>query len=365
MQKDTLNSNHIIKFIILIISSSSIITGAFSLGQDFWLSVVLAFIFFIPMMLIYSRILFLMPGKGLFNMFDTLFGKGLTFILTLIVCFYSLFAGSYILRVYVDYTSVISLQDTPLVPINILIIITAVYLAYKGFSVFGKWVSVATTLIATTVIISFFAAFNVMDFTSILPIFDHPISQIAENSLVLYSIPFGELIYILLIFDHVKIKEKKSTYKIFITGTILGTLLLLLIVLRNLCILGPGMIVSAKYASYQASRIIHLGSFLERVESIISFNLLLFGITKLAFFISITSKGISKLMKLDSYKSLIVPISLICMTISSIILKTTYEILDFYWIYKYLVFPIQFIIPLLVWITAEIKNRKTKKIVSA
>lgn len=360
MKEDAISPNRAIELIVLVMASDSILSGAFTIKQDGWIMLIIACIFFLPLIFIYSRISSLYPGKGLFDIFDEVFGKIGGSILTLIAVFYVFSDASLTLRLYVDYTSVISLQDTPVVPICILIMTTVIYLASKGISVFEKWIALIAVVIIASIGLTIVAAVNVMDTSNIFPIFEHSFAELSKNATALFSNPFGDTIYVLALLDSVKFKSKKTPYKIMFLGTIFGSILLVLTALRNILILGPEMLIASKYVSFQASRIIQVGKFIERFESVISFNLLLLGITKLVFVITVTAKGVAKLMKTNDYRRFLFPLGLLCMALASIMFKTTYEMLEFYKISKYLTFPFIFVIPILLWITAEIKKKRLK-----
>lgn len=150
----------------------------------------------------------------------------------------------------------------------------------------------------------------------------------------------------------------KSSYKIYLWGLLVGIVAVALAALRNLLILGPEMVASAKFSGYMAVRIVHLGTFFERMESIIAFNLILMGIAKIALCLSTATMGAAKLLKIEDYRRLLLPVGALALALCSIVFKSAFEMFEFARIYKYFAFPLQVVIPVILWIVAEIKMRK-------
>ena len=73
------------------------------------------------------------------------------------------------------------------------------------------------------------------------------------------------------------------------------------------------------------------------------------------------SKGIAKIFNVENYRQVVVPVTLFIMAFSSVIFENTHEMLEWAKIYKYYAFPFQVILPLIIYIVAEIKHRTKSK----
>jgi spore germination protein KB len=75
----------------------------------------------------------------------------------------------------------------------------------------------------------------------------------------------------------------------------------------------------------------------------------------------VASVGVAKLFKLKSYRSVVLQLGLIMVYFSRFIFKDIMEMQHFaYTIYPIYALPFQVIIPLILWICAEIKVSKSK-----
>lgn len=359
MESEKLTSWNIRCLIILMILCGSLVNGAFTVSQDTWISVLLMAVIYLPAMLIFSRICTLFPEDDLFTIIEKLFGKIVGWIVILLMTFYTITVLSLQLRNFTEFTVVIALQNTPPVPIMIILLLTAFYIASCGFSVFGRWCSVIGGILTVNIILTILSSLSIMDFTSIMPVFDHPPQEILSNSFALGSIVVGESVIVMAVLG--KREKDNSAYKICLPGLFLGILLFTLVIIRNILILGIDLENSAKFSTYMAVRIIRLGSFFERIESSISFVYILMGITKMVLFLSAGAMGISKLLHVPDYKKLLLPTGIIVLPSSIVVFKNVFEMFDRVWVYCYIAPVFQMLIPLIIWITAEFKTRKARR----
>lgn len=341
---------------VLLALSSVIISGATTVGQDLWISSLLAGVLFLPVGFMCVRVCCLFPGKNLYNIIPILFNKPISTFLTCCIVGYAVVVSALVLRNFVEFTIVISLQFTPRIVIMMSVGIVAVYLAKSGLRVFEKWIYLVTAIMLMHLVFTAVLAIDTIDVNNIYPIMDHSLKDVLLNGYLIGSIAVGEMLFIPAIFSYSA--NKKYNYRGFMGGILLGMMFLTLTFIRNLLILGAEMIKAATFTSYMATRIIHFGSFFERIESIISFVLLLLGMTKIALCLAAAAKGTASLLDVEDYRRLIIPLSLLVVAICSIIFKNMYEMFEFAGIYAFVALPFQLLIPLTIWIKAEMAVRK-------
>ncbi|WP_188399619.1 endospore germination permease [Sporomusa sp. GT1] len=360
MQTESISARNISCLLILSILCGTVISGSTTVGQDFLIAVFFAGMLFLPLIYIYSRICSLFPGKNLYDIIQVLFGKKLSFMLILLMSCYALIVSALVLRNFVEFTVVIALQNTPRIPLMIVLAVVAAYLAQSGPRILGRWSLIICVLIIGNVVFTILLALDTISIANLQPMLNHSPQDIAANAFIFGSIAFGETVLAMTIFG--SLKRGESPYKAYFAGIIGGIFVLIFILMRNLLILGPEMIQIVKFASYMAARIIHFGSFFERIESLISFNLILLGLTKIALCLTATSLGIAKLLKIENFTKLSLPVCHLVLALCSLIFKNMFEMFDFAKIYGFLAVPFQLLIPLVIWLTAEIKIRKKQSV---
>lgn len=358
MDTSNISSRNLRSLLILLVLCGSLINGAFTLKQDTWIAILLMAALYLPIMLFYIRLGRLLPEKGFFDIIEELFGRIGGCILTILFIFYAIFVGSLVLQNYTEFTVVMSLQQTPNIPIMIMILLAALYLAVKGPKLLGRWSLIICIMIICHFVVTLFLSLRVMKPSYIFPIMDHGIGEIVSNSHAVGCIAVGEAMLTFTIFGYTK--KEQHPAKIYLPGILIGIGLFTLIVLRNLFVLGPALEQEAQFSTYMTARIIKVGSFLERVESSISINYILLGLTKLTLFLIAGSMGVARLFQSRDYKQFLIPVGLLTLSLSAMVFKNVMEMYDFVWVYSYLSIPFQVILPLIIWIVAECKIKRRR-----
>jgi spore germination protein KB len=171
-----------------------------------------------------------------------------------------------------------------------------------------------------------------------------------------YSFPFAETVLFLCIASI--FKKNENPYKIYIKGLIIGGIIILIVVLRNLLVLGPNINNNMYFPSYITTRIVELGGRITRIEGAVTINFILAGITKVSICLLAAAKGISKIFNIRNHKELVVPSAIIILALCSFLYSNIIEMFSFIEVYTIYAFPFQFIIPIVVWIASEIKAKK-------
>jgi spore germination protein KB len=161
------------------------------------------------------------------------------------------------------------------------------------------------------------------------------------------------------LFDSVK--KEDSPYKIYISGILLGSLVLMGILFRNIGLLGSHTLETTVFPSYRAARLLTFGKTLERVEAIVTYNFVFTGIFKIAVCLFAAAKGVAKVFALGSYRQILLPVSLLTVSLAVIVFRDPAEIISFYNVSPYFFIIFQVPIPIVIWIGSEIKSRRRKK----
>lgn len=361
MNKDTISARKMVALLVTFMLGNTIITGgSTALDQDSWISVIAGALMAIPMVIIYARIVKLYPGKNVYEICTELFGKILGWVINLLITWYALHLGALVLRNFSEFIQITSKPETPQIIVMLSIIVVVFYLVRSGMKTIGRW-SIIVLLIISLVVITTLALGGTSNrMESLLPFFNHSPREIFNDAFILFSFPYAEVVLFLAVFD--SLKKGESPYKVFLYGVGLTAVILLLVAVRNITLLGQEMIRISLFPSYVATRIISVGRFLTKIEGIVMINFILLGVTKITVALLAASKGVASLFNLKNYKSITIPLSLTIVVMGMIIYRNVIEMFDFVnsGLYSIYAIPFQIIIPILIWITAEVKNKNKK-----
>jgi spore germination protein KB len=330
-------------------------------GQDAWISLILSFVFNIPLAIILGRVITIFPGKNIYQIFEELFGKIIAKILILFFIINCLLLGSLVLRDFTEYIEITTLAESPLLPVMICLILVSFYLGRSGMKVLGRWSPIAAAILITTVTGTIIMGLPVFKIDYLKPVLEHSPGQMIKSAFGVFMLPFSELIVILGLADQINIKGREKRTLLY--GMVLAAMIFLVILIRNIAILGAPLLKCSLFTSYEAARILSIGDFLTRLEGLITINFILYGITKLAVFVVVLSKGISHLTENKDYRLFAIPSTLMILGICPFLCSDVIDMFDFVKEYGVVSIPFQCVLPIVIWVTAEIKNYKQKKLV--
>jgi spore germination protein KB len=187
----------------------------------------------------------------------------------------------------------------------------------------------------------------------IKPILGNGIIPVLKGGFSAFSFPFAETILFLGVFS--SLKTKKSPKKVYLWGVIIAGSIILITTIRNVAVLG-NMLGSFYFPSYEAVSMIAIDDFLQRIEATVSIVFIFSVFIKCAICLLVASKGIEKMFNLTDYRSIVIQTGLLMIYFSYIIYDNI--MIMKYWafkVYPYYAFPMQVILPVIIWVLAEIK----------
>jgi len=360
MNKEIISEKQMVSIIVMYLFGSSVIMGSSTeVGNDVWIVLLAAAIAFIPLMLVYVRIMKLFPQQSIFDIFEILFGRIAGKVFGALFTFYAIYLGALVSRNYSEFVQIVTLPETPQIPLMIALILVGIYLAKSGIEVIGRFSVISMFILLFLTSFTTILSINKMEFSNLLPVLNHHPSILAFNTLKFFSYPFAESVLILSLGGC--IRKQDSPNKIFFYATALSSITFLVINLRNVLLLDIGFLHIVNFPTYKAVQLIELGDFLTRVEATISMNYILAGISKITVCIFAASLGLAKIFEIDESRKMILPASMMVLCLGPVVFKNMMEMFHAANDYPFIAFPFQVIIPLIIWITAEIKTKKEKK----
>lgn len=338
---------------IFIFGSSAVMGASPVAKQDSWISLLLSILFAVPVFLMYARIVQLFPGKNLFDMLDILFGNIGGRLISLLFIFYSLHLCALVFKNFAEFIAICVMPETPELVILVSMMLVVCYMARCGMGAMGKWSVFMLPLITVMMLFTFLFAVNKIEFNRLLPFMSHDLKTISAGAYKLLTFPLGELVIYLGFASH--IRRGTSPYKFFLYVLLIGGSLLMVVMLRNLLILGAAVVEAEYFPSYTAAKVINIADLIARLEATISMNFIIGGIVKSALCLFSATTGIAHLLNVRSYKQFLLPVGLLAVALCTTLYKGIVEMMEFLDIYQFYAVPFQFAIPLLIWLTAEIK----------
>jgi len=358
MKNESISERQATLLIIFFLLGSSLLLGSGNEAkQDVWLAIIIAISWSIILLLMYSRILSLYPGKDLFDILQIVMGKFLGKIICILMIWFAFHDGTLVLRNLSEFTNTLVFSETPVIVPLLFFTILLIWSLKAGIEVSGRWAELFSWVIFSIILIVPVLSISQMDISRLKPILNNGVTPLLKGAFSSFSFPFGETVVFTMVFSNIsKIKNYK---KIFMVGLFAGGGLILLTSLRNLLVLGSETVSRLYFHSTMSVSLIKLGT-LQRLESTVIIVFLVCVFIKICICIFAVCNGLSKVFGFDDYKFIATPIALLMLSFSFFIYKSTMEMA--FWasnIFPYYSFPFEVIIPLIIFIVAEIRNRRS------
>ena len=342
--------------ILFTIGTSIVNTPGRIAKENAWISIILAFIIFIPIALMYSRILEKFPGKNIFQICDTVLGKFFGKIFNLLFTLHFFITAAALLRNLGDFIYGIGPPETPMEVNMISLGLLGILGLYGGINILGRWSIIMFPIILFILLIPFPFLIPQMKIDKLLPVMYNGISPVIKGSLSTLSFPITQSFVFLMVFEN--IRDVKSFKNILLKGVFIGTLVLLIVVFGILLTIGGKNYVNAYLTSVVALRRLTIGKLFERVEIIILQTFVYTIFLKFSIMFIATMKGIGHIFNLKNYKAISPIIIFLAASIGYILYSNSMEGIEFIinvWPPYGLTF--QVVLPFILWIISELKTK--------
>lgn len=360
MKKEYISSRQGINTMILFIIGTSLIVGsATKAGQDAWIANILGMIFAIPILFIYARVLSLFPEKDLFEIVQIVFGNIIGKLISILFVFYAFHLAALIQRNLSEFIHVSAMPETPELVFVITMGLVCIWGVKAGIEVLARWAEFAVPMIIVATLIIIALSITKIDFNYILPILSVDLNVVLKESFSVFSFPFAETVIFMMI--GYTFKNKDSKYNIYFTSWLVGGITIVAVTLRNYLVMGQEFVESTFFPTYTAVGLINIGEFLQRFEVIVALVFLCGVFIKGSICLLAACKGFANIMNVRDYRDFVAPIGLLMIYFSLILFQSFLEMQ--YWAFnidKFFAFPFQVILPIIIWIGAEIKIKKIK-----
>ncbi len=361
MKKEIITNKQGIFIMTMFIIGSFIIIGAGGEAkQDVWLVILLALVMSMPMVLVYSALLKLHPGKDICDILIITFGRVAGKFMALLMVWYCLHLGALVIRNFSSFVNIVSFPETPQSVIVIFIGLFCIWMVKAGIEVFGRWTAFIFPTIMLIIVVTAFLSMTRANFINLRPVLSKGIFPLLPVAFGIFSFPFAETVVFTFIFETVN--DNKKVFRVFLYSLLIGSIFMISIAIRNVLVLGTALNSILYFPSYAAVRTINIGNFLQRFEVVVAIIFIFGGFVKISVCLLATSKGVAKIFGFKSYRDIVVPIGFLMMVFSCIVYEDTMEM--FQWaqkIYPYYAIPFQIVLPIFILTVAKIKTRLAEK----
>lgn len=293
-----------------------------------------------------------------------IFGKYLGWTIGLLYIVYFLNIAARNTRDFGDLLISSTLPKTPLLAINILFVLVVCYVLYLGIEVLGR-----TAEVFIVILFLFGGAGNFLvlvsgnvDLHNLLPFLENGWKPVLTTAfLTTIFFPFGEMIVFTMLLPY--LNRPGLVKKVWLSAIVSSGLILSWTASLNIAVLGVNVAERDVFSTLTTIGKVNLFEFIQRLDAIVVFTLLITVFFKVSIFLYGAVIGIADLFKLKNHQHIIFPAGCIVIFISMTMASNFSEHLEegANVLRYYVHIPLFIIIPLLMLIVTMIRNGFKKK----
>lgn len=346
-------------FAIAFYLQSSALLTSFLAGitkQESWIPVVIGIVICIPLIYLYRTLMLMFPDKNFLQVLNKVYGPIAGKIIGISYVWFFLTLTALNVRDIGDFTKITILAETPHVVLTLCCVLVAVWAVRHGFKAVARYGSVFTIIEFFIVAVSIVLVINQIEFTNFLPLFTQPAIKYVQSTHIIATIPFGELVVFLMVTPCVKKLSRREATKYWFYGVAMGVIVLLVVLLRDIAILGNALHLFA-LPGLVTLRLVNLGEALNRMEIIFAIAVIMLLFFKIAVLIYVTTIAIAQLFETTQFKRLALIVGVLVVAYSSTLYPNSVE----HTITARTIEPViwtlfEFILPLLTLIVAKARK---------
>lgn len=321
--------------------------------QDSWLGFLLGWAGGFILMVIYVSIIRLNPSKTLFIILKETFGKYIGSILILLYIWYFIYNGSLVSRQFGEYIVAVNYNETPLLFVLALLLLMAAYMVKSGLEVISRVYGMLAILYLISVLAITAILIPQFDFNNFFPVLERGIKPVLKAGLATIGFPFGELVLLLAFYSvaNESVNMKKTAY----FAVAVGGLLVFINVLRDIMVLGSGLLANQTFPSNAVTQVIPPPI---DISPLVVGSLLIGSGIEATTYLYACTLGITQLFNLYDYKPFVFPMAVLMVLLSLWNFTNIHQF--FGWldaIYPYYALPFQTIMPFILLIIALLKKK--------
>lgn len=312
--------------------------------QDAWISSILALVFGFFLLLLFCKICEKFPRKNIITYSEIVFGKFFGKVSSMFLIIYFFILASLMLRQLSTFVITFLLPETPRIAIDLLFMAVLLMGVFLGIESIVRTAEIFFPVLVLLLLFLIISLSPELEILNIKPIYENGLKPILRGTLVFISIPYLQLIALLMIMPYVN--NFKKAKRAFILGVVLAGVFLIINVLYCLLVLGVTLTEYKQYPVYFLAQKISIAEIIERVEVIIAFLWFITIYFKTCIFFYATNLGIVQIFELKDKKVLLLPLGFLMLVLTQFIIPNSVyfnmffkEIMPFYGLTFGLLFP--------------------------
>lgn len=324
-------------------------------NQDLWISTLISFfvhiIITIPIYLLVMRF----KNLSIIQISEIVLGKIGKIVGLLYIWFYAHTAAT-TLRQFGEFFTAVPFPETPIIVFVIIAALATAYAVLQGIENIGRFANFTGPIIIFSVLLIFVLLLKDMDFKYIYPVLEKGIGPVLYGAFII-ACRTKEILLLGMLYPY--LNRPKEIKKTLLVSLFVLAVLFTLIVFSTLVIFGIDEAKFKTFPFYYTVRMISIADFIERIDAVFLAIWVMGMFIRHALSFYLTALGLAQTLSLKNYKSIILPLGALIVSLSIWQAGSMIELNSFlsYRIYTWYSFFYIFVIPLFLLVVAAIRKK--------
>lgn len=328
--------------------------------QDAWIFILFGMSSSLFLMAVYTQLAVYYPGDSLVEILPKVIGKFLAYPVILLYISHFTYSAARASRELGDLIVTTILSETPIFVVIASFMVLMIYCLRGGVETFARMAEIVFPIYIFSLILIWILLFSVDQFsiknlTPIMGVGIMPVLKTATPNAI--NFPFGETLAIMMLFPY--LSNKKNTRRIGISMILVGGILLTINSIMMISVLGPEFYSRDIFSLLAATQMVSVADFLERFDALVILMMVAGVFFKVGVFTFAAAVGISQLLRLKQYRSVLLGLGTIIPALSLVSASSYVEHIEFGFTFyvPYVLTILQIILPILFLCIAFIRKK--------
>ncbi len=273
--------------------------------QDAWLSFILATVIALGMAWFFAKVMSRFPGHTFYEIAESALGRWLSRALCLFVIGYFFLVTSYMLREFGELLLVTVMPETPIIVFIGLMSILVAVSAKAGVEVLARTIDFLLPIYIVFIVAAVFLAAKDFSPSNLLPVGETGLLGIGAGAVPALAFLAKNSVFLIL---GASLNRPQKIARGVLGGLALAGFLLIASEAVLIMLFGPALTASSTFPLFELARYISLGNFIERLDSVTMLIWVIGNYCNISIFFYVSLTGLAWLFGLHDYRSLVWPL---------------------------------------------------------
>jgi spore germination protein KB len=293
-------------------------------GRDGWMAPLLAPLSIVMLVALLGPLIRRWPDQSFIQVAQSTLGRWVGGLLGAVFSVWAFHTNAIILRQFGDFIKGTVLIRTPILIVQLLILLAVIWVARAGLEVLARCAAVLVPIDALFLMTIVVLGIRESRFQNLLPVLEHGITPVLRAALI-PSAWVSELVCLAFLWP--RLNQPRQGPAVLVSASIWTSLNLAVGSLIGIATFGP-TVAKVTFSLFAVARVVSIAEFLERIEPLLMIVWVSDNFIKISVFHYVATESLRQSLGLRERKPLVIPGAALMLVLAAASLDSTVEMAD-------------------------------------